>query len=128
MVSLFSFWKVSEILRNGRFLIDFRTESIVSGLFSETELFAAPIRSASLKLMWNRFLSWTAQKHFWPMTIGQSTFVVTGALIAIIDVAIARQNFILAKSTDKYYAAMILNVNVFHDCINSLNLARLVYE
>ena len=33
------------------FLIDFRMLSIVSGLFSETELFAAPIRSASLKLM-----------------------------------------------------------------------------
>ena len=34
----------------------------------------------------------------------------------------------LAKSTDKYYAAMMLNFNVFHHCINSLTLARLVYE
>ena len=82
-----NFRKFSEILRNAQFLIDFRTLSTVSGLFSETELFAAPIRSASLKLMRNRCLSWTAQKHFWPIFIGQSTFVVTGALIAIIDVA-----------------------------------------
>ena len=51
LVSVFSFRKFSEILRNGRFVIDFRTLSIVSGLFSETRLFAAPIRSASLKLM-----------------------------------------------------------------------------
>ena len=123
LVSLFSFRKFSEILRNGRFLIDFWTLSIVSGLFSETRLFAAPIRSASLKLMWNRCLSWTAQKQFWPIFIGQSTFVSYCYRRCCYS-----KKHILAKSTDKYYAAMMLNFNVFHHCINSLTLAHLVYE
>ena len=51
LVSLFSFRKVSEILGDGWFFTNFRTLSIVSGLFSETELFAAPIGRASLKPM-----------------------------------------------------------------------------
>ena len=42
------FRKFSEMVD---FFTNFRTLSIVSGLLSETELFAAPIRRASLKLM-----------------------------------------------------------------------------
>ena len=85
---MFSFRKFSEILRNGRILKDFRTLSIVSGLFSETRLFAAPSSCASLKLMTHGL-----HKNTFGLFIGQSSFVVTGALIAIIDVAIARNTF-----------------------------------
>ena len=103
--------------------------SNVSGLFSETELFAAPIRSVSLKQMGNRCLSWTGQGQFGPIFIAQSTFVVTVARTTIIHVAVARNTLhTLAKSIHKYYAAMMLRVNVLHHGSSSLALVRLVYE
>ena len=55
LVSVFAFRKFSEILRNGRILIDFGTLSIVSGFFSEARLFAAPISCASFKLAGTMF-------------------------------------------------------------------------
>ena len=47
LVSLFCFRKVLEILRNGRCFEQFRTLSMVSGLFSETALFAGPLKKAN---------------------------------------------------------------------------------
>ena len=38
------------------------------------------------------------------------------------------KKYLLAKSAHKYYAAMMLGVNVFHHCSNSLTFARFVYE